>query len=230
MNQLPFFIPCLFTLNTGLALFIFYRALNKSFVVIYWISAWLLIQAALGVAGFYQVAGGLTPRFLLLILPPLVLLVLIFSTLRGRRLSDQPDIKWLTLFHIIRIPVEWILFWLFLQRDLPQIMTFEGRNFDILAGISAPFVYYYGFVNRQLSLKIIIAWNIIGLILLLNIVVIAVLSMSSSMQIFGFERPNTAFFYFPFNWLPCGLVPMVIFAHLATIRQLLLKMKAVLTS
>jgi hypothetical protein len=229
MNQLPSFVPILFIITTVLALFIYYRALNNSHGAIYLMSTWLLIQAALGVTGFYQVAGKLTPRFLVLILPPLVFIGLLMSTNRGRRLTGQPNIKWLTLFHTIRIPVEWILFFLFVHKDLPQVMTFEGRNFDILAGVSAPFIYYFGFVKRGLSAKIIIGWNLIGMALLLNIVIIALLSMPSPFQKFGFEQPNSAFFYVPYNWLPCGLVPMVLYAHLVSIRQLLVKKNAILS-
>lgn len=228
MNQLPPWIPLLFIFTTGLALLIYYRALERRHEVIYMISIWLLIQAILGVTGFYQISGKLMPRFLLLILPPLVFIVLIFSTIRGRKKADQSDVKWFTLFHTIRIPVELVLFWLFVHKDLPQVMTFEGRNWDILAGVSAPFIYYYGFVKKRLSARIIFAWNAIGMGLLLNIVLIAVLSMPFPTQKFGFDQPNIAFFYFPFNWLPCGLVPMVIYAHLVTIRQLLLKRVSVL--
>jgi len=160
-------------------------------------------------------------RFLLLILPPLVLVILTMTTDSGRKLTGQPDLKWLTLLHIIRIPVEIVLFWLFLNHAVPRIMTFEGRNLDILAGISAPFIYYFGFVKNQLGNKVILVWNFICIVLLLNIVVIAVLSMPFPIQQFGFNQPDIALFYFPFVWLPGCLVPMVIFAHVFSIRQLL---------
>jgi hypothetical protein len=223
MKQLPIFIPLLFITTTGLALFIYYRALGRSARTVYLISLWLLIQAFLGLTGFYQVDWRILPRFLLLILPPLVFIILIFSTIRGRKFSDQADLKWVTLFHTIRIPVEWVLFRLFVHQSLPQVMTFEGRNFDFLAGISAPLIYYFGLVKRQWSAKIIIVWNVVALGLLLNIVVIAVLSMPTPIQQFGFEQPNIALSYFPYVWLPFGLVPMVLYAHLVAIRQLLFR-------
>jgi hypothetical protein len=49
------------------------------------------------------------------------------------------DKKILTLLHIIRIPVELGLYWLFIYKAIPQLMTFEGRNFDILVGLTVPF-------------------------------------------------------------------------------------------
>jgi hypothetical protein len=57
--------------------------------------------------------------------------------------------------------------------------------------------------------------------LLINIVVNAALSAPSVVQQFAFEQPNIAILYFPFNLLPAVIVPLVLFSHLAAIRQLL---------
>jgi len=97
-------------------------------------------------------------------------------------------------------------------------MTFEGRNFDILCGLTAPFVYYFGYVKPVLSKKILLAWNIICLLLLVNIAVIAVLSGPFSFQRLAFDQPDIALLYFPFVWLPGFIVPVVLFAHLSAIK------------
>jgi hypothetical protein len=221
MDQLPLFIPIVFIVSVGLALYILYKALGGFSIFIYILLGWILLQGVLSQFGFYYSYGIGSPRFLLLILPPLIFIVLILTTTWGRNMAGQPDLKWLMLVHVLRIPVEFVLFWLFMHKAIPRIMTFEGRNLDLLAGITAPLLYYFGFVKNQLSFRVILAWNFISLALLLNIVVIAVLTMPFSIQQFGFEQPDIALFYFPFVWLPGYLVPMVIFAHLFTIRQLL---------
>lgn len=100
-------------------------------------------------------------------------------------------------------------------------MTFEGRNYDILAGITAPFIAYFGFTQRKISRQLIVAWNFIALALLLNIIVNALLSAPTPLQKFAFDQPNIAIVNFPFSWLPTFIVPMVLFVHLASIRQLL---------
>ena len=102
-------------------------------------------------------------------------------------------------------------------------MTFEGRNFDILAGITAPLVLYYGFVKRKLGNTFMLLWNVICLLLLLNIVVNAILSAPFPFQQFAFDQPNVAVMYYPFVWLPCFIVPVVLFSHLVLIRRLLKK-------
>lgn len=99
-------------------------------------------------------------------------------------------------------------------------MTFESRNFDVLSGLSAPLVYYYGFVKRQLPRGVLIVWNVVFLGLLLNIVFMAALSVPSPFQQLAFEQPNVAILYFPFVWLPSVVVLLVLLAHVAALRQL----------
>ena len=101
-------------------------------------------------------------------------------------------------------------------------MTFEGRNFDIFSGLSAPIVYYFGFVKRKLNRRIVLVWNFVCLALLLNIVITGVLSAPTAFQKFSFDQPNIAVLNFPFVLLPAFIVPMVLFSHLVSIRQLLL--------
>jgi hypothetical protein len=221
MEQLPVYIYLVFILTTLLTLLLLYKAAGYSRVVIIVVLLWLAFQSLISLSGFYAVATGTPPRFVLLLLPPLVFIAILFFRGKGKRFIDGVDIKTLTLLHTIRIPVELTLYWLFLHKAVPQIMTFEGRNFDILCGLSAPFVYYLGYVKNVLGRKALLAWNIVCLLLLANIVVTAVLSAPSSFQRFGFGQPNIALFYFPFIWLPGCIVPVVLFAHLASIRRLL---------
>jgi hypothetical protein len=130
------------------------------------------------------------------------------------------DIKTLTLLHTVRIPVELVLYWLYVQKDVPQLMTFEGRNFDILSGITAPVVYYLGFVKPRIGRKWLIVWNVACLLLLINIVAHAVLAAPTPLQQIALDQPNVAIAYFPFVLLPSFIVPMVLLAHVASLRQL----------
>ena len=69
----------------------------------------------------------------------------------------------------------------------------------------------------------ILLWNFIALVLLINIVVNAVLSAPFPFQQFAFDQPNIAVLYFPFVLLPAFIVPIVLFGHLVSIRQLVRK-------
>ena len=221
MNNLPTYISIIFILTTVLAIVLFYKAANNSTAVLLILLGWAIVQTALGLAKFYTNTSTVPPRFIFLAAPAVLFIIFLFSINKGRHFIDGLNIKYLTILHVVRIPVEIVLLWLFLNKVVPQIMTFEGRNFDIAAGITAPIVYYFGFIKNKLSKKIILLWNFICLALLLNIVVIAVLSAPTALQQFGFTQPNIAILYFPFNLLPGVIVPLVLLSHLAAIRQLL---------
>lgn len=127
----------------------------------------------------------------------------------------------LTYVHLIRIPVELVLYGLFINAAITELMSFEGRNFDILAGMTAPFVGYFGISRSKMGKISLLAWNFVCLGLLLNIVINALLSAPSPFQQFGFDQPNVAILNFPVSWLPAFIVPLVLFPHLAVIRKLI---------
>lgn len=221
MEDLPAHIKIVFALTTFLTIILFYIASKRSIISVLIMIIWLGLQAFVGWSEFYTVTDTIPPRFLLLVGPPLLFILILFVTRAGKEFIDHLDQRYLTLLHTVRIPVEIVLFWLFVHKAIPELMTFEGRNFDILSGITAPFVYYFGYIKKLLSNIVLIVWNVICLCLLFNIVIHAILSVPTSFQKFAFDQPNIGVLYFPFNWLPACIVPLVLFAHLATLRQLL---------
>jgi len=223
MENIPFYISIIFIITTFLSVFIFYKATNNSKIFLAVILTWLAVQSVISLAGFYKVTNTLPPRFALLIVPPVLCIIILFSTSVGRKFIDNLNPKFLILIHTVRIPVEIILFWLCLYKVVPQIMTIEGRNLDILSGLSALVIYYFGFIKKTLSDTMLLIWNFICLGLLINIIVIAILSAPFVFQKFALDQPNVALLYFPFIWLPCCIVPLVLFSHLTLIRQLILK-------
>ena len=219
MDQFPFAISLNFIITTIVTVLLFFRAANKSTTVLLILFFWLVLQMAVALTGFYTVYKGIPPRFLLLAVPAVLFVIGLFVTRRGRLFVDSLDVQMLTILHIVRLPVELILYSLFLQKQLPEMMTFSGRNYDILAGLTAPLIYFFVFVKGAIGKKGLLAWNIVCIGLLLNIVINAVLSVPSSFQQFSFEQPNVAILYFPLVWLPSCVVPIVLLSHLAVIRR-----------
>ncbi|WP_316751804.1 hypothetical protein [Pedobacter gandavensis] len=189
------------------------------------LTLWMILQGILAFKNTYNTdTNSLPPKIILFgILPMVIAIVSLFVSVKGRVFIDGLPLENLTYLNLIRIPVEIGLYLLYLNKAVPEIMTFEGRNFDILAGITAPFVAFYGIKKGKLSPKLILAWNVICLALLINIVFIALLSSPSPFQKFAFDQPNIALPTFPFVWLPTLIVPIVLFGHLVSIRQLLRK-------
>ena len=222
MQHLPIYIPAAFITTTLITLLLLYKAARYSKPVIIITLIWLALQTALGLSGFYQNTAGLPPRFMLLLIPPVIFIIMLFTLKPGRKAIDTFDTKILTLLHTVRILVELVLYALYANKTIPQLMTFEGRNFDILCGLTAPLIYYFGYVKPILSKKILLAWNIICLLLLANIAIIAVLSAPFAFQRFAFNQPDIALLYFPYIWLPGFVVLAVLFAHIATMRKLII--------
>jgi hypothetical protein len=221
MSQLPLLITLLFVFTVLLTVLLFCNAVKKPLAILLILALWLIVQGALGLIGFYKIDSQNPPRIFIMLVPPLAIILMLFITSRGRTFIDGLDLKILTILHTVRIPVEIVLFLLYLNKQVPLVMTFEGRNFDILAGLTAPIIYYFGFYRRRGKQSLILIWNFLCLGLLANIILIAILSLPSPFQKFGFDQPNIAILYFPFVWLPSVIVPLVLLSHLAAIRQVL---------
>ncbi len=185
------------------------------------IGAWMFLQEQLAFNGFYLKTDTLPPRFIFAVLPMFFLIaVLLILPVTKNFLAQMPLLP-LTLLHIVRIPVELVLHWLFQAGLVPQLMTFEGRNFDILSGITAPVIAWLAFRGGKVNRKLLLVWNIIALCLLINIVSHAILSLPYPMQKLAFDQPNYGVLFFPFIWLPSMIVPAVLFCHLVSIQRLM---------
>lgn len=225
MIELPLYISVIFVITFTLTLILFFRAANFSFKSKLFFFFWVILQAVLAYAQFYLNLKSFPPRFLFVLFPPILLISITFITTKGKVFINQLNTKTLTIIHFIRVPIEVVLYLLFIHKAIPELMTFSGRNFDILAGLSAPIIYYFGFVKKTMNAKVILIWNIVCLILLVNIIVNAVLSAPLLFQQFAFDQPNVALLYFPFVWLPAVIVPIVLFSHLTSIKQFSRKSK-----
>ena len=220
MAQTPISITIIFIITTLVTLLFFYLS-SKSNKVLVGILFWMIIVGTLGYSGFFRVQNATPPRFVFLLAPGILFVTLHLLTKRGRSFSDKLDLKWLTLLHTVRIPVEVVLYYTFLAGQIPELMTFEGYNYDILSGLSAPIIYYAAFKKEWIGKKGLLIWNFICLGLLINILTIAVLSAETPIQKLAFDQPNIGVTYFPFVWLPAVIVPIVLYSHLVSIRMLL---------
>ena len=221
MESISVFTMIMFILTTIATLWLFYIASSENKKATAAILVWIAIVGVLGLSGFYKEVGKVPPRFVFLLGPVTLFVLLLFTTKKGRKFIDSLDIKWLTLLHVVRLPVEVILHSIFLSGLIPVYMTFEGYNFDIISGITAPIVYHLVFVKRVLGMRFLLFWNFLCLVLLLNILTIAVLSAQTPFQQIAFDQPNIGVTYFPFVWLPTVIVPIVLLSQLAAIRQLI---------
>jgi hypothetical protein len=182
---------------------------------------WLTILGILSFTGFFSNFSALPPRLLLVLLIGFFIALLITFSKGFTRLLKTVPPHWLVYFQSFRIAVELLLWLAFSKGLIPGQMTFEGYNFDVVTGILALPVGWLLSKRKPYARTLGIIFNIIGLLLLLNIITIAVLSMPTPFRQFMNEPANTIVATFPFIYLPGVLVVLAFSFHVFSLRQLI---------
>jgi len=182
------------------------------------LAGWLGLTGVLAGSGVL-LQEGFPPRPFLVVLPALVTAVVLARSKGVGRLLPHVPLWQPVAAQAFRIPVEGMLFWLCVSGFVPRQMTFEGMNFDVVSGVLALPVAWMlarGRGGRGLG----VAYNVLGLVLLATIVTISILAAPGPQQRFTDGPPNLLPATFPMVWLPVFLVPLALFLHLISLRQL----------
>ncbi len=183
------------------------------------ITAYLTVPGALALAGALDRYDARPPPALLVPVVLILLTVTLALSPWGKRVATSIGVRALVALQIFRLPVEWLLHRMYGEGVVPVQMTFEGRNFDVVTGALA-LVLALWMWRREVPRGVVLAWNILGLALLANIVVIAILSTPAGFQTFPGGPPNLLPSAFPFLWLPSFLVQTALASHLLLFRLL----------
>jgi hypothetical protein len=181
------------------------------------LAAWLIYSGATAAKGLLLDAAAMPPPMLRILVPGLLLVFIAAFSPFGARLSRLPYAA-LIGFHAFRLPLEGLLWTFHRQGRLPVQMTFEGRNFDILTGLSAIAVAVLAWRGRA-GLRTARLWNLAGFALLLNIMIVAALSIPGPLRVFHDEPANTLVLHFPYVWIPAVFVMAAFFGHLLLFRK-----------
>jgi len=184
------------------------------------LGGWLAITAALAGQGFFDDFYALPPHMLLAIGPPLLALLALTTLGRLDPLLAALPPSWPIAAQTFRVLVEIVLWRLAVAGVAPEIMTFTGRNVDILVGLTAPVVAYNCFVRHAWPVRVARWWNWAGVVILLNVVVHAQLSAPTRFRVFETDPPTTFIGDLPYIWLPAFLVPLAWALHAISLRQL----------
>jgi len=191
-------------------------------IVLLVLLTWITMVSIQTSIGFFK-DFSLPPRLLYYVGSCIISIIILFIIRKTRNFLANIPITTLHYLHIIRVPVEMVLWWLAVWAMVPFEMTFEGANLDILSGISAPFAAVF-LVGKNKNRLGAIAWHMIALGLLINIV-----SRAISYTPYFYDEvilgvpANEGVFYFPFILLPTFVVPVVLFSHVVSLYQLIFK-------
>ncbi|GIV38000.1 MAG: hypothetical protein KatS3mg032_2379 [Cyclobacteriaceae bacterium] len=174
---------------------------------------WLLVVIALS---FNKVLVQEHWIILALVLLPLLLTgIIVFSPGTAAWLKHIP-LSGLTYMQSLRVVVALLLWMLFLNNCLPVHLTFEGKNFDVLAGLTAPVVALTLTRNKI----VMVLWNVFSLAILLNVLMLVLLSAPGSLRLFPAGPGTGLMLKFPYLLLPAFLIPFFIMVHLLSLRKL----------
>lgn len=183
------------------------------------LTAWLLLLGILSARGFFSDFSRVPPRLTIALLTPLPVVLFFTRSRSGKQLLQQIQPQWPIYLQSFRILVEIGLWVLVRNGSLPEQMSFEGRNFDILTGLFAFPVGYYCFVKKTWPPLVALLYNIAGLVLLVNVVAVSALSLPTPLRAFHNGPDSSLITTFPFIYLPGLLVPIAYTLHIFSLRQ-----------
>jgi hypothetical protein len=170
------------------------------------IAGWLAVTALATAAGIVRFDRG-PARIVPLPLFAIAASIVVLRGATGRALIAAAPRVALMALHSFRVPVELVLWALYLRGELPVALTFEGANADVLAGLTAAPVALIAWGGGRRVPALAIAWHLACLALLANIVLRAI---AAGPAVIG---------TLPFVWLPAFVVPVAAVAHVAGLWQ-----------
>ncbi len=180
--------------------------------------AWLLVTALVAASGVLRRFDATPPPFAILVLAVGVIGIAVPCSPLGTLLVRGLPLWALVGFQVFRLPLELIMHRAYLEGVMPVQMSYSGQNFDIVSGISAGALGLW-LGRRPVPRSVVILWNMLGFVLLVNVVTIAILS-TPVFGWFGKERGDIFVTYPPFVWLPAILVMAALIGHILVWRRL----------
>jgi hypothetical protein len=138
----------------------------------------------------------------------------------GRQIALGVPLAALVGFHGFRLVLELLMHRAYVEGLMPVQMSYSGRNFDIVTGGSALLLGGWLATGRR-SLMLVAAWNVLGLALLANVLVVALLSAPTPFRAFTTEPANVWIARAPWVWLPAVMVLAALLGHVLVHRRLL---------
>lgn len=184
---------------------------------------WIAVVSVLSIFKFFLDFQSMPPRLLYVFcIPMCFILYFTFSSSLNKILLVTP--VWALIYiQSYRLVVEILRWVLMILKVVPVQMSFEGSNFDIITGVTAPLVAYFCYQQKSWANNLALVWNFAGLILLGNRFIIGLLSMPTGFQAYNSDPAYTISAYFPMIISPAVLVPIGFAMHLFSIKQILLK-------
>lgn len=186
------------------------------------IAGWMTLLHILARQHVFAVQG-FPPRPMLTVLLGLIIILAISFTSTAKIILGVTPLYWLVFFQVFRVGVE-LWFWNTYKTGVfPKLMTFEGANLDIISGLLALVTGFLILKKPSTARAITLFYNIAGILILLNTLRAAALSMPSPIQQYPFDERLLLLGSPYFIYLPGILVVLALGLHILSLRQVSLQ-------
>ena len=186
-------------------------------------AAFLLVISLLSIRGFFSVAS-LPPRFLIILLPNAVFGVYLLSFRVSGAFSFLKYFPAALLVGVqfYRFVLEFLVWEFHQQKLVPLEITYGGRSFDFLIGISSLVAAFLLYKKVRHAKKIGVLFNVFGMASMVNIIFIVATSFPSPFRLFETNYLPT---FFPGILIPGFIAPFAIYMHLLSLKQLIYRLQ-----
>ena len=202
------------------AILLRYLALRWAMIGVAIIAVWLGYAGIMGHSGVIGDPTRMPPGIFLLLTPIIAFVVFVLGRSPvGRYLASSLPLALIFALQAFRIGVELTLSALHDTGLTTRLLTLSGGNVEILVGLSAPIVALIA-TRGAGGRRVAFAWNVIGLLSLLNVATRAVLTAPGPLNLIHAELPNVAMGMFPFTFIPGFMAPLAMMLHVLAFRAL----------
>lgn len=184
------------------------------------LTLWLAGIWAAAVSGAFHVPPGGIPRIPIAVFVPLIIgLVAVTRSRRIAAAADAAPLSWLVGIQAYRVlGGVFLLQWL--HGALPGVFAVPAGTGDVLVGLLALPVAAYAASGRRGSTAAVVAWNVLGIVDLVNALTLGFLSSPGPFQLLAHDHPNLLVGVYPTAMIPAFAVPMSLILHGVSLWQL----------
>jgi hypothetical protein len=189
------------------------------------LTATLALAALLGLSAVASGSGvllgavGPVPGVTVFLVTSLGLALAVSLSPIGAGVAQTTPLWALVLFQTFRLPLELVLHAWAGAGTIPPQMSWSGENLDVITGLVAPIAAFAAY--RRPSLGAVIAFDVIGAALLLNVLRVAMLSTPGPLFSYPDAQPLLLAYHVPTSWIVPVCVGGALAGHVVLTRALL---------
>lgn len=192
------------------------KSLRNRILLFY--TAFLLFVALASLFGLFA-ENALPPKILLFTTIPLLLFYFLYVSRAHwfKTLFTYTPLSTLVGIHLFRFVGVFFLVCYYFDA-LPQTFAYVGGWGDIISATLALLVMYALRQQKSYAIPLTWAWNIVGMIDILNVLANAIITTRTSLE--DGSSGVIEFASFPFAWIPAFAPATIIFLHVVVFRRL----------